>query len=49
MKYLIAIWLISASAFSYAACTTNTVTINGKFTVCTTCCDNYGNCNTTCF
>jgi hypothetical protein len=33
----------------YAACTTHSVWVNGKNTLCTTCCDsNGGNCTTTC-
>jgi hypothetical protein len=31
----------------YANCSTQTFVINGKVTVCTTCCY-YGNCTTTC-
>ncbi len=42
--------VLSLTAFSvYASCTTSTIsTPDGKFMVCTTCC-NGGNCNTTCF
>jgi hypothetical protein len=49
MKTLLAIWFITASALVYANCTTQTITYDNKFKTCTTCCDSYGNCNTTCF
>ena len=33
-----------------AVCTTQTLTTaDGRFLVCTTCCDSSGNCNTTCY
>lgn len=47
-KILIALAIISAPAVAYAACTTHTYIIDGKYTVCTTCCYN-GNCTTTCY
>jgi hypothetical protein len=49
MKYLIAIWAITAASLSYAACTTHTYQQNGRFITCTTCCDYAGNCNTNCY
>ena len=50
MKYLlIAASAAVISAVAYAGCTTQSViTPDGRAMVCTTCCDNYGNCNTTC-
>lgn len=30
------------------ACTSQTYIIKGRMTVCTTCCDSWGNCTTTC-
>lgn len=48
MKYLIAIWAISAASLAYASCTTHTYTQNGRMVTCTTCC--YGtSCTTNCF
>jgi hypothetical protein len=47
-KILIALALIAAPIAAYAACTTHTYIIDGRFVTCTTCCY-YGNCNTTCF
>lgn len=35
-------------AIAYAACTTSTYYINGKYTTCTTCCTG-SYCNTTCY
>lgn len=49
MKYLIALWLVAVSTLSYAACTTHTYSVNGRYVTCTTCCDYAGNCNTNCF
>lgn len=48
-KLIIALWLTLTASAVYAACTTQTISQGGRFVVCTTCCDNYGNCNTTCF
>ena len=49
MKYLIAIWAISAASLAYASCTYNTICNNyGRCVTCTTCC--YGaNCTTNCY
>ena len=48
-KLVIALWLSTVATLSYAACTTQTIsTPDGKYMVCTTCC-NGPNCNTTCF
>ena len=48
MKYLIAIWAISAASMAYASCTYNTYCNQGRCTTCTTCC--YGNnCTTNCY
>jgi len=48
MKYLIAIWAISAASLAYASCTYHTYTQNGRMITCTTCC--YGNqCSTNCY
>ena len=48
-KLLLAIWLVVSAGAVYAGCSTNTVTQGGRMIVCTTCCDAYNNCNTTCF
>ena len=43
------ITLVFATAV-YANCRTQTITTpDGRFVVCTVCCDQWGNCNTTCF
>lgn len=47
-KALIGVWLATVASMVWANCTTSTVTYNGKFVVCTTCCYN-GVCNTNCF
>ncbi len=39
--------MLVASA-AYAACSTNSYYINGKYVTCTTCCYG-GNCNTSCY
>lgn len=41
--------LLVVSLTAYAACTTHTFMSGGKMVMCTTCCDNLGNCNTNCF
>ena len=46
-KAIVALTLLGASSWAYAACSTHSYTIGGKFTTCTTCCFN-GICNTTC-
>ena len=38
---------LSAMGTAYAACTTHTYLVNGRFVTCTTCC-NGTHCNTTC-
>lgn len=50
IKKLLAATCIMAMAGSvYARCTTQTlIGPNGQMTVCTVCCDSYGNCTTTC-
>lgn len=46
-KALIALWIASTSSLVWASCVTNTYFVNGRTTICTTCC--YGsNCTTTC-
>jgi hypothetical protein len=46
-KTLIAIGLAAFTSVVWASCVTNTYFVNGKMTICTTCC--YGsNCTTTC-
>jgi hypothetical protein len=48
MKRLIAAILLATAATSaYAACVTQTITINGRMYTCTTCCY-AGNCTTNC-
>ena len=47
-KVIAALAAMGVATSVYAACTTHTYTVNGKFVTCTTCC--YGNnCNTNCF
>lgn len=47
---LVALAIVFGSATSsYAACTTHTYFIDGRYITCTTCCYGYGNCSTTCF
>jgi hypothetical protein len=47
-KALIAIALAATATATWAACTTHSYTMNGRFITCTTCC--YGsNCTTNCF
>jgi hypothetical protein len=48
-KIIIAILSVALlPAVAYAACTTHTYYVNGRYTTCTTCCT--GNmCNTTCY
>lgn len=48
-KLIVGLTLVAASITVWAACTTSTVTYNGRLVTCTTCCDNHGNCNTNCF
>lgn len=44
-----ALILLSGDVFA-RTCTTNTVVLpDGTFMICQTCCDNSGNCHTTCF
>jgi hypothetical protein len=46
-KAIIAIYLSMVASVVFAACTTQTVTYNGRMMTCTTCC--FGNnCNTNC-
>ena len=46
-KALIGVWLAVTALTTWAACTTQTTTYNGRIITCTTCC--YGNnCNTNC-
>lgn len=48
-KLIVAVWLTLSASAVFAACTTNTIMQGGRMVVCTSCCDAYGNCNTTCF
>jgi len=48
-KILVGLVLLVISATAYAACTTHTMSSGGRIVMCTTCCDNNGNCNTNCF
>lgn len=46
-KALLAIAGLAIAGVAYAQCVTNTYMVNGRVTICTTCC--YGaNCTTTC-
>jgi len=47
-KLIAGIGALIFSGAVYAQCVTNTYNVNGKITVCTTCCYS-GNCTTTCF
>jgi hypothetical protein len=47
-KLLAAVAGLLFAGAAYAACTTHTYFVNGKYITCTTCCYN-GNCNTSCF
>lgn len=47
-KLIVALYVVTLSATTWAACSTHSYTANGKYVTCTTCC--YGNnCNTTCY
>lgn len=47
-KAIVGLWIFALSTSTWAACSTHTVTQNGRMVTCTTCC--FGpNCNTTCF
>ena len=48
-KFIIGAWLCLVTTLSYAACSTYTVNQGGRMVVCTSCCDQWGNCNVTCF
>jgi len=48
-KILVGLALVVVSITAYAACSSHTYMINGRTVMCTTCCDSFGNCNTTCF
>lgn len=47
-KLIIAVTLLTVSISAYAACSTHQFWVNGRLTICTTCCNN-GNCTTNCF
>lgn len=48
-KLLTLITTLALATNVYAACTTTTLlTPDGKYMVCTTCCDSNGNCQVTC-
>lgn len=47
-KAIVGIYLASLATMTWAACTTHSYNMNGRFVTCTTCC--YGNnCTTNCF
>lgn len=48
-KLILALYVVTLSATTWAACSTHTFSQNGKYVVCTTCCYNGGNCTTTCY
>ena len=48
-KIIAAVIAATVATAAYAACTTHTYFVNGKYVTCTTCCDSFGNCNTNCF
>ena len=47
-KVIAAVIAATITTAAYAACSTHTYFINGKYVTCTTCCYG-GNCTTTCF
>jgi len=47
-KWVAGLGALMFSSVVYAQCVTNTYNINGRITVCTTCCYG-GSCSTTCF
>jgi len=47
-KIAVGIVGLTLASAAYAACTTHTYFINGKYITCTTCCYG-GNCTTNCF
>ncbi len=47
-KALIGIYLATLATMTWASCTTQTFMMNGKITICTTCCVG-SNCTTNCF
>jgi hypothetical protein len=48
-KIIMGVLLSVVATVVYARCTTQTINQGGRMMVCTTCCDQWGNCNTTCF
>lgn len=48
-KAIIGAYLIVTSLTVWAACSTHTYIVDGRYVTCTTCCYNSGNCTTTCF
>ena len=48
-KLILAVWLVVSAGAVYAGCSTTTINQGGRMVVCTTCCDQWGNCNVTCF
>ena len=49
MKKLFVIWAMLSAGMAYAGCTQHSYFYNGRYVLCTTCCDSYGNnCNTFC-
>lgn len=49
-KAILAVALSLTALSVYAQCRTSTIiTPDGRMIVCTTCCDQWGNCNSTCF
>lgn len=49
MRIFVAAVLLLVSVAVWAACRTESVTVDGKTVICVTCCDRLGNCNTTCY
>jgi len=44
----VALGLVLFTGVAHASCTTTTILVDGKMTICTTCCYN-GNCSVTCY
>ena len=48
-KILVGVILSVVATVVYARCTTQTINQGGRMVVCTTCCDQWGNCTSNCF
>lgn len=48
-KFIVAMLCVGFATAVYARCTTQTIMQGGRTLMCTTCCDQWGNCTTNCF